>query len=122
MTCKMAEYILGCESQKSRSQGHKKIKCSFSNFSVVDHLIFLKIDWSIALDKEMTQYRLWEPVLKVKVTNVGGVIIGESVVRHFLCYFSTNVCKTWLVYRQYLVHYYCKLLDHYAKCQGHSDI
>ena len=27
--------------------------------------------------------------------------LGETVVGHFLCYFSTNFCETMLVYRQY---------------------
>ena len=29
--------------------------------------------------------------------------LGETVVGHFLCYFSTNFCETMLVYRQYFV-------------------
>ena len=38
-----------------------------------------------------------------KIENAHSAIF-KSVVYEFLCYFSTNVCETWLVYRQYLVH------------------
>ena len=45
---------------------------------------------------------------KIKVTRTHNIKClfsnFKSVVYHFLCYFSTNLCKTWLVYRQCLVH------------------
>ena len=40
----------------------------------------------------------------------------KSVVYHFFCYFSTNFCETWLVYRQYLVHLPCVTVRHNTKC------
>ena len=42
--------------------------------------------------------------------------ISNQLYTIFFCYFSTNFCETWLVYRQYLVHLPCVTVRHNTKC------
>ena len=66
--------------------------------------IFIKIGWSIVLDKGTIRYEFREPKLYVNVTKVMRKRHRRLCSTAFFCYFSTNFGEIALVYSQYLMH------------------
>ena len=67
ITCTTPVYICGCEGQSSMSQDDTRWKCTVSNFSFIYHSIFLKLVWSVVLDKGTNWFKYEGHRLKVKV-------------------------------------------------------